>query len=1396
MDTVEITVEGYFNIIVSVLKSIAFVFQGGVVAGITAGVALLYFLILIFRSSIDSKQPNPFAELILICILGLMFVGGTSVKLTVQLTQKYDLSSYAEVQGVPMLIALPYYFANRATDILKDETKRNFLPIELASFDEVDPLQAISKLYYQNPPRTLLNGGNNALGGYDLQKTINNYFTECVKVDNELNGAPPTSSISAARKQTLDRNFFTNFEVAYDGISTTTFLQRGGSEFGFSMPCPDAYAAINNELNSKVFDEWVQFNSDSGLSNQAVAKGLQMITGAITNGSDAYDIQAGLFAARMVREGLVKSGFETELDMMIFQGQQQRMFQKLGERSMFENITKPVITLFELLIFFLTPIYTILLALGSKGLAHVAKYFMLIIFVSLWSYMNIFIDVFTYYIIEETVNVSSAFNPLSFDDIPITMSEVESAVATSAAAAQSVPFLLMFLMYGGVHSLMGAMRGLTDVKANGNFGAPSITSPANNGSRDVGNVGMNKSVTDGNTMMSVKGANNDNMQTLSAGSTVQTAGNNAVGQAQQRQESDQQAFNKSFNDLASRLTTEANSYQDSEGNQLTAQITSGATQNLSSQLAEKYSMNAKDADAVALSIAAGVGVGMFGDSANIKADLKESNNKELAELYSRDESGTASLIDEFKSATNYSEAVSSQLTFSEQEQKAIQQQVGLVKQDLASLTESTANTKAVNEMVGQSANVSSQASLNLTPYTTLNDFDGQEVLQSMLTRDDDTTTNQGFKDFLNKEYGTSDFDEIKAQGHAPDKKTGGLLNDGNGSDAGVIADVLGRLQRNGLDNIGGEGANGQLESRLEALRRGADSIAGQGSDDLGSNARAFSQVIEAQEKQFETLLSNESAATMTTLDGDATTAEVKAATSNNQDAVNKAMVPQVDGTKDAESQAKIANLNGEAANVQDNVDGVEDKNRQLAEKVNDGQNKVDVGTGAPAALLDTASRIFGEGIQDFQYANAQESMYGSIKQFNADEMASAKEEGRTPNLMDSRMFNSLDETLTKATSGNGDFTSVKAGDLATSYMAIETISQNRDALIKNGLDEGFVERLENAKGGMDNILSPSGVNKSDAEKDYTFKTEDDYQAFRAISSQVANGEMEASSGLSMTRELVGDNLGEAGFFSNPGKLVSENGNKYELGNTNIAYDQMNNAGAVKETLNKAGITSFDGKLDSMANSSAKEGTGVYKKVSQVDRNEDALQAGDATFAAANYAYSQRSNAGDLRAGEASTDTATRSAGADDGWFGSDSGYDKLLKAYDKGFNGTQGDFANLDSQSGSNEQMSMYRNNASYAREVASLYGGSVESNLRSETQGAEANVQFSVNSDGVKEIDRSMIGSDGKLNITSGNYSPAGRRMSDGEDIGELWKDKGSGQYMSVEYGKMKYYNEDPNKK
>ncbi len=1408
MDTVEITVEGYFNIIVSVLRSVAFLFQGDIIGGITACVALLYFLMMMFRSSIDDKQPSPFKELILIMFLGIMFVGGTSAKLTVQLTQQNNLSSYAEIQNVPWLIAFPYYVANRATNILKDDTKSNMLPVELASFDEVDPLQAITKLYYQSPPRTLLNGGNNSQGGYDLQRTINEYFENCVKVDNMLTGAPSTSSIMSARKAKLDSNFFSKFEVAYSGYETTIYLNRGGSDTGNQVTCPDAFSAINNELQSSAYNEWVQFNSDSGITNQSVKKALQLITGSITNGADAYDIQAGLFAARMVREGMIKSGFETEMDMMISQGQQQRMFSKLGERSMFENITKPVITLFELLIFFLTPIYTILLALGSKGLAHIGKYFMLIIFVSLWSYMNIFIDVFTYYIIDETIHVSNGFNPLSFDEMPITMSEVESAIATTAAASQSVPFLLMFLMFGGVHSLMGAMRGLTDVKANGNFGAPSITSPANNGSRDIGNQNITKNAQTGGENINVRGANSDFMQSQSAGVTLSTANNAVVSSANSQVKSASENYQTAMSDLSSKIAQLGNSKIDSEATQLTEQKVSGAIKDLSTSIHDNTSLGKSEADKLAAQVVGSLGA-RFADS-GFKASLSEESTQALTKSYGSVEQYADTLRSTVTESLGLNQTHGESISWSDVEQASLQASINNVETTSAGLVEAETHQKAVAASIGQSANLSSSSSLNFADYQGLDNFNGADVLDAML-HDRNGEVNSEFEQFLlsNEGYGTIDFKAIKEQRVATDIGTKSANNDGYGTDAGVIS----RIYSDFVSSRFNAGDEGSIEERLEALRRGAENMSSQAdqadASDIGAQARNYAQAIRLEEQQYEKFI-DESDKANPTLDRDEIIKGVGEGVKDVDEKVKAELKPGTFGLNDEDSQVKLKSLDTDVKGEVDKaLEGGEEFRHEVAKEF------VNPTSGLASAGAEFFSDMFSDSLKDFQYGSAGERLYDFIKEHNRNEVEQAAANDTTPDLLDTRMFDKLDDVVERFGS-EGSVEGVRVGDLMESYMALDAINQNIDGVSQH-MDADTLDRYGKLYSKLDSVFNPADMEgKSKTERAFTLKSPEDYETLKAVSGLVANGQMEASSGIFAMQQLVGSTTGydNSAFSQLLGASATDDlkirsGDAFEYSmfakNANGANDLINNAAGLKEALNSNGVTSKDDLLTRMQSDISDSKNPLHNTLSYPDRNKEALRVGDAVFDAANYAYSQREHRSDFMAGAETEGLSENSVGEN-----RQQGYQQLLNEYVRMMDGKGGYGANMEANEGELSKEKLLKDNLSELQQISSLYGGNVMDRYTAGADGlrvfdsgfnspakptAPSDVEFTHNPDtGAKEIDTNMM-IDGKLMLTTGTYEPAGRRMLEGDDIGQLFYDKETKGYMATEYGKMKFYHEDPNK-
>lgn len=1383
MDTVEITVDGYFEVLVAVLQSIAFVFEGQVIPKITGALALVYFLILIFRNTIDKREPNPFGEIVLICFLGIMFVGGTSAKLEVRLTQVDNgaVQRFDVVQGVPFIVAFPYYVANRATDLLKQETKDNFLPVELGSFDEVDPLGAVSKLYNSVPPRTILLGGNGSTSGYDIERTIDNYFIDCVAVDHQLRGAPPTSSISNARKMPLDRNFFMNFRVDYDGISTTTYLVRGGNEFGTVQSCPDAYTNLLNEIQGTLALQWIAYNDDSGVRQESVAKGMQMIMGALTSGADAYDLQVGLFTAKLVRKGLIQSGFETDVDLMVHQAQQQRMFQKLGERSMFENITKPIITMFEALIFFLTPIYVILLALGSKGLAHMAKYFMLIIFVSLWSYVTIFIDVFTYYLMDATISPSAGFNPFSFDDMPVTMSEVESAIATAAAASQAVPFLLMFLMYGGVHSLMGAMKTMGDVKANGKQAAPDVAGPMNSGNRDMGNSTMSKSMNGGQTMIGLDSPRNENMPTLNFSSSSSTVNSLVASEAQSRVNNAQQAFETRADKQTGFAVGQTLQYKDSDGQTYSTNISQDDVNNLSTNLRSEFGVSEREANSLSATMAAGLSKGM--SAAQISAMLRDQAVSEEAKNWANSEGVVESAGRIITGSESFSSNVASSTEEGREFAKRISENSSALKSSLVGVTEAETWQKNVSRGISASNETSQNGQLDFSPFLGSASFQGQRMFDAMKERDDGSE-NTDFTEFLTQRYGTTDFNDLRNQKGFADDSTllSGTNVMGTGSDAGVMS----RVYREYL-NSGDTSDIKEYEAQTEAMRRGVDAMVPMVSEDAGNRLEMISGWLKDNESRYEQTLEMGKASDPV-LNTDEKRAEqiqaVEAKVPSFNEAEKKQLASLGLGVDSEEVKTAVQNLQerGEVVSSQN----VTAEAKRIKDEYEAGAAVDRGGLGAEALLNNPITRLFREQVQAFEYESAGAEVMDWVNRKNDTSINTAGGNGQNAQSIDPLMFESLNKTL-GAFDDNGDLSGLTRSDLLKSSMALETIMapDNRESLIAAGVSEETLDRYRNVERSLDAVINPSSKDTVfSTEGGYKIGSQDDYQAFNAVKQLVARGDMEASSGLLMFSKLT-SGTAEASYMDKFALSererdafgVTEDRNTNGLGRVNLNrtdaeikatenayFDMQRNAGELQRMLNGVNVSSFDSVLGKM-------------KENYDDTSGRGLEI-DAAYKAANAAYPENAVTFGIVPGDDGDKQVTQgSANYKIDLMGNNSNYENMLSGF-VDVTTNSGRLVDEQYEEGENDKLKLINQNIDELRAVANSYGGSVQSNTSETLSNLTFIGDFTTDREAVEQFGTTMNGYPQAVSLGKGVGNYSGELNYNGQDYGVYRTDDGAGTY------------------
>lgn len=679
-------------------------------ASIITAAAVIFVLGLfwsVFKSLADDKPGMPFKEMLIAMVLWTFFGSTIGAKEDIVILSHNDPSVFATVNDVPILIAWQGWIATNVLGTLREELQNEFTPVTYVSGSgSTDPLETLVNLYNTPiPPEISLappGNANNPNGGYDLKRTINAYMKNCYIADHELTGAEPTSPISAMRKSELTVNFFDSLRVDYDGLPTVTWLDASGSEFGEEKTCPEAFTEIRNALNNSSTRTQVQnFYSDKGLTSPKIADAIATIEGSFGTGPSASDIQLGLFAAYMVRDGLRNTSFETDIDMMVFQGARKRLFEASGEASLFTRLSKPMITLLETFAIFLYPVYVVLITLGSMGIKHLGKYFTLVIFINLWGIVKVFTD---FYVIKSAESAFAAYeNPFSFDGMPQTIAEVEAQLTVAAAAQAAIPAFCMFLVFGGVHALQGAMRQLSSASVDASYGAPSMYSSNNNGTRSGNTLTAQISSETGSTIFG-----RENPSDTSLGSAALSSGFSSATQgASQGLRSLSTSSSNAFNDTVGSAikASNADQIQTTDGTQTMTQRQAvlQTVDALSERFAATMGGSKSDYQDLSYSVVAGGAVGV---EAGVKlkggADYKEAVSSKyedkIGEIEEAVKQFNASLSDNESLSTAYNTATQGGNTLSEAAEQSTS--------DLYSQNEQIQQIDQVSESLGSSENIS------------------------------------------------------------------------------------------------------------------------------------------------------------------------------------------------------------------------------------------------------------------------------------------------------------------------------------------------------------------------------------------------------------------------------------------------------------------------------------------------------------------------------------------------------------------------------------------------------------------------------------------------------------------------------------------------------------------
>jgi hypothetical protein len=538
MGQFSIYVQGNASFISEILHAVVAMYQTGSTMLFSGLILLLGLLIFTVKYTLDNeKNPHPLREFFLGVVLFMFFVHPATTPKFDVLVEPIDGShNVYPVNDVPFLAAVPAWVATGIFVPIIKEYQLHFSNVYSTSSDLAqpgnDPLTAIVHMHSVNPNDIAFQSG--------LVRTFDEFIKRCYvepSVINNIDVVSPEelkSMPSHEMLQALEPSSNNWFE------SKNYLASNGGEE----QSCSEVHAALNGALSpggSNISTMATHFTS-LGVNINSMNM-LGQVLGD-PNAPTPQQLMLGRWLSYKVAEGVQGTQLEHAFGRGIFEAKQQRLYQRAGERSMFLQVMKPMITALEGFVFFLAPIMMLLVVLGGMGIAFIGKYLMILLFTNLWAVIAVFVNMLSYESVRDALKTMpgaatndpaaapSADMLFSMANELSSIQEIEGQLVVAATMTAAIPSLAIFMLYGGVHSLMGVM-GKFGGNYDGKSAAPDLTQTTPDGRTALMNhvVGMGA---DGRGYAAFNGAQDNTGVEISGGQAL-SQGSTALRQHAQQQ---------------------------------------------------------------------------------------------------------------------------------------------------------------------------------------------------------------------------------------------------------------------------------------------------------------------------------------------------------------------------------------------------------------------------------------------------------------------------------------------------------------------------------------------------------------------------------------------------------------------------------------------------------------------------------------------------------------------------------------------------------------------------------------------------------------------------------------------------------------------------------------------
>jgi hypothetical protein len=443
------------------------------------------------------NTPYPFREFAFGIIFYMIFGGlqFISPRVNVQLeTDTYSGTTFEvrTINDIPVLAVAPAWIMTNLFRGLRDTiAPLLYIPGEMSGAGYPGVGNGMDPLAVLIDANDMSMGAANTPRFPYIEKSVRSYIKDCFVTYHSLTGTPTQSDFSPLLNSPVS-DIWATTSVPVNWLTTTYYDDARPS--GINMVCQAAHTAIAGVSNTQLRAGVTTYLTGLNISATDFQNSMGLVLNSFDNATmpNPYDFMIGKFLSTYIGQVLVESPTVMMGNKMMFEASQKRVFERAAESNMFVQVMVPLITAIEAFAFFIAPILLLFTVLGGTGMAYIGKYLMLTVFINLWGFIKIFTDFFMLLTVHLSftgdLSVDTTINPFTFINQYSTYMQLENFLSVASSLTVAIPLLAMFLLYGGVHSLMGVMRTMTNASADASNLAPNMASSYSGGELKMGNT--------------------------------------------------------------------------------------------------------------------------------------------------------------------------------------------------------------------------------------------------------------------------------------------------------------------------------------------------------------------------------------------------------------------------------------------------------------------------------------------------------------------------------------------------------------------------------------------------------------------------------------------------------------------------------------------------------------------------------------------------------------------------------------------------------------------------------------------------------------------------------------------------------------------------------------------